>query len=300
MSFIYKPISHIFFTLKLAVPVEPFFSTLAFIFLVLWTWREVRSEKIKLSPADAFWFFFAAIFGSLAGGRVWYYLTNWQGLKTLITLFDIRIPGLSSYGMLLGGFFALILFSNYYDGIQGKKGLFFLGRLTDIVAPGSALFVFIFRMGCLHFGDVVGTVSNLPWSIFPIRYGEFSGVPRHPTAIYLGFSALVIFIFLHWYRERKKYDGELSLWFIFLYSFGVFWINFLRVSEPRYFGLEEGQFVCIVFMAVSLFVIYASYSEMKRNGLKSLEDSRIYFDKHGPLPIAFIKWLISRREANNK
>lgn len=233
---------------------EAFFITIAFIFLIYWILKQLKIQKLELKAKDLSWFLFAAIFGALAGGRLWYYITNWQGLQTIKTIFDLSIPGLVSYGMIIGGTLSILLFSYFYNkkNLVEKKWDLLFAKYMDIAAIAAALFVFIYRMGCFHFGDVPGTATKPPWGMFAINYGEFTGTIMHPTALYLSFSALLIFLFLNWYKDRKKFDGELGWLFIIFYSFNRFWIEFLRDITPRYFGLNTSQIVLIPIFIISM------------------------------------------------
>jgi prolipoprotein diacylglyceryltransferase len=207
------------------IPIETFFSIIAFVALCILLVKELR-KNFKFSISDYFWFLFAAVFGSLAGGRLWYFAINFKGPETFLKLFDLTVPGLVSYGMIFGGLLSILLFSYLRNR---KTWQTYFSRYMDICALGCALFVFIYRMGCFHFGDVPGTRTNVAWALNPVNYGShIPGILIHPTALYLSLSALLIFIFLHWYRQRQKIDGEIGVLFLILYSFNRFWIEFFR------------------------------------------------------------------------
>lgn len=265
--FIYTPMRYLFKGI-FPIEIESLFIVIAFAFFIYWIIKEMAKEKLELEPMDLFWFLFAAIFGSLAGGRLWYYIQNWKGLATLGDIFNLSVPGLASVGMLIGGFLSLMLFFHGYNKKNKVKEDLAPGYF-DILAIATALFVFIYRMGCFYFGDVPGTPTTLPWGMFAVKYGNYSGTVMHPTALYLSFSALLIFLFLHWYNKRKKFDGEVGLLFLLIYSFNRFWIEFLRAGQAKYFGLSEVQWILMAgFVAVGIFIIYM-YTAVKKEGLNS-------------------------------
>ncbi len=236
----YQPMKYLF-----GISTEAIFSVIAFVFFSYYIIRFCRRDR-KIG-----WMLFSIIFGSLAGGRIWYYIDNWQGVSTLITLFDLTQAGLTSFGMIAGGIIAAILF------LYSKKGDWqsHFAKNIDVIAIATALFVFIYRMGCFFYGCVPGTATRLPWGMFAINFGEHSGRIMHPTALYLSFSALMIFLFLHWYKDRKRFDGEVGLLFLLLYSFMRFWIEFLRDIDSIFLHLNEGQVLSIAVFACGL-VLY--------------------------------------------
>lgn len=271
---------------------EAFFMMLGFVFFVYWIIKELKKEKLELNTKYLIWFFFAAIFGALAGGRLWYYIENWQGLGTIITMFNLSQAGLTSYGMIIGGVLSIILFTHNYNKknkIEKSWGTLFT-KYTDIVAVATALFIFIYRMGCFHYGDVPGTATRLPWGMFAIHYGNFTGMIMHPAALYLSFSALLIFLFLNWYQKRKKFNGEIGILFVIIYSFNRFCIEFLIISNNM--GISKIRWIILIIMIIFLHELWIRYFLIKKLNLKSLKKysdfykeiswlklHKIYFDK---------------------
>jgi len=114
MNFIYQPTRYFFANNPFLKP-EPLFLKIGFIILAIWIIRELKKNNLMLKPKDMFWFLFAVIFGSLAGARLWYYLSSWQGPQTLIHLFDPTKPALTSYGTLLWGMLGIMIFTYKYN-----------------------------------------------------------------------------------------------------------------------------------------------------------------------------------------
>ena len=62
-----------------------------------------------------------------------------------------------------------------------------LDRVVVVVALGGLLI----RMGNLFNSEIYGIETTLPWGFIFVRAGET--VPKHPTQIYEGLAALLIF-----------------------------------------------------------------------------------------------------------
>lgn len=248
MTFVYE-----YHQTFLGFPTEPFFMVLALTVFIGWLWK--RNGRF-----DVRWVYIYLL--AVLGGRVWYALTH---LDTLGRMLNPLVPGITSFGMIIGGALGVAL-------LYRKEAY----EMFDEISLGTALFIFIYRMGCFLFGDVPGRVTTMPWGIFAAYYHSFSGHILHPVALYLSFSGLAIFIVLHFFLGKKKrknqwrgkrFSGELSLWFVLLYCVNRFWIDFFAFGhnwrvEPRYFGMLVGQWFCLV-----VAVIVAGYLWLLYKGI---------------------------------
>jgi phosphatidylglycerol:prolipoprotein diacylglycerol transferase len=59
----------------------------------------------------------------------------------------------------------------------------------------------------------------------------------HPTFLYESLWNLALLLILLWYVRRKKFDGEVFLWYLFGYGIGRFWIERLRTDQLLLPGL---------------------------------------------------------------
>jgi phosphatidylglycerol:prolipoprotein diacylglycerol transferase len=68
--------------------------------------------------------------------------------------------------------------------------------------------------------------------------GVPTDVPLHPTQLYESFAMLTVFFFLFWLHKRRRFSGQVILFYALLYSAIRFCIEFLR-DDPRgdLFGL---------------------------------------------------------------
>ena len=246
----YNPI-YMFDLFGLKTNPEPFAMALAFIIFGVYVYGQLRKKGFKkiLGWKEYAKFLFIVMFSALAGGRLWYYVPKMNSWRMVLMLFDLRQDGLVSVGMIIGGVVGLVIFLALR---KEKKMTINFARIADVIAPGAALGVFIYRLfGCFLFGDVVGKATTVPWGLFFIKTGEI----KHPTAIYLALSALFIFLILRLFfsyektaktKFGKRFDGEVGLWFLLLYFFNRFFIEFTAQShnfgvDVRYFGMTVVQ-----------------------------------------------------------
>ena len=140
----------------------------------------------------------------------------------------------------------------FYGGLIGAvlTGYFLMKRYklpwwktADACAPGIAIGNFFGRQGCFAAGCCWGKPTTLPWGVKFTQAGhEITGVPidvhLHPTQLYESFAMLLVFFFLLWLHKRKRFDGQVILFYALLYSVVRFAIEFVR-DDPRgdVFGL---------------------------------------------------------------
>ena len=76
-------------------------------------------------------------------------------------------------------------------------------------------------------------------------------MPTQPTPIYEQLWLLVVIAVVWWAMPRLKTDGMAFLLYLGLYSFGRFFLSFLRVNNELFLGLREAQLIAlVVFIAV--------------------------------------------------
>jgi phosphatidylglycerol:prolipoprotein diacylglycerol transferase len=139
-----------------------------------------------------------------------------------------------------------------------KRGISFW-KIGDLVSPGLSLGYAIARIGCFLNGCCYGKCTNSPLGIkFPddaLCYitSSMAPVPIHPTQLYSFFSSIVIFVILLMLRKRARFQGEVFVNYILLYSTYRFTIEFLRADYPDLFlSLTLPQLISIAFFGLSL------------------------------------------------
>lgn len=180
------------------------------------------------------WMLLAALLGSkilMLWTEPVYRENPWQ----LLSLDFLRSGGVF-YGGLIGAVVAGYLLVRYYKLNWWKT--------ADAFAPGIALGQAIGRQGCFAAGCCWGKPTTLPWGVHFTQAGsEITGVPTvdattgaplylHPTQLYESFATLALFFFLLWLHRRKRFSGQVILFYAVLYSITRFLIEFVR-DDPR-------------------------------------------------------------------
>lgn len=173
------------------------------------------------------WMLLAAIVGS----KVLMLFTEPEYREDPIRL--ISLDFLRSGGVFYGGFVAAVV-AGYFLIRRYKLPWW---KTADAFAPGIALGNAIGRQGCFAAGCCWGKPTSMPWGVEFTEAGhEVTGVPLgvhlHPTQLYESFGALIIFFFLLWLHRRKRFSGQVILFYALLYAVMRFTIEFFR-DDPR-------------------------------------------------------------------
>ena len=237
-------------------------------FLLSVRWATVWARRNGLSGEMverlAFWIIVCAVIGS----RLVYVLTD---LPTYLAspkqVFDPREGGLVFLGGLLGALLCSVVF------IWIKKLSFW--RYADVMLPSVALGHAFGRLGCFAVGCCYGKpAAGLPWSVtFPTSVWEQiapAGVPVHPVQLYAMVFNLGLFGALVWAYPRRRFDGQMALLYLGVYSVGRIALEFLRGDEARGFVFEAiwGQAVSTgqLTSAAILVGTAAVYAGIRRRG----------------------------------
>ncbi|HEV7842232.1 MAG TPA: prolipoprotein diacylglyceryl transferase [Pyrinomonadaceae bacterium] len=220
------------------------------------------------------WMLLAALVGSKVL-MLWtepaYRENPWQ----LFSLDFLRSGGVF-YGGLLGAILTGYLLVRRY-GLPWWK-------TADAFAPGIALGQSIGRLGCFSAGCCWGKPTNLPWGVRFTELGhEITGVPidqhLHPTQLYESAATLLIFLFLIWLHRRKRFSGQVILFYSVLYGVTRFLIEFVR-DDPRgdiaglttLTGLSTSQLISLVVGIAGLVILILRWR--RSGGEKAAEVSQ--------------------------
>ena len=194
------------------------------------------------------------IFAIIIGGRVGYVI--FYNLEFYfynpIDIIKIWEGGMSFHGALIG-----IIIVTYIFSIKKNLKTFFL---LDVIACVAPVGIFFGRMANFVNGELVGKVSNVPWSVILPLVDMF---PRHPSQIYEAvLEGLILFIILNTIIHKKKYvSGTCSYLFLILYGLFRIFSEIFREPDPQigyFLGFISLGMILSFFMILFGLIIYYS------------------------------------------
>lgn len=222
------------------------------------------------------WMLLAALIGSklLMLFTEPYYRDN---LWALVSLDFLRSGGVF-YGGFLGALLAAIFLMRRYKMPFWKT--------SDAFAPGLALGHAIGRQGCfaagccwgkptnswlgVHFTDRAHELTGVPVQTFDEATGALVDVHLHPTQLYESIFTLALFLFLWWLHRRKKFSGQVLLFYAVLYGAWRFTVEFWR-DDPRgdifglttLTGLSTSQFISLAVALTGLVFLIRRWQQSR-------------------------------------
>ena len=189
------------------------------------------SRQTGLDPDRITDLCFYIIIAAIVGSRLFYVVINADYfLQNPLEIIKIWSGGLVFYG----GFIAALLTAVYFIHTRALP----LGKTADIAALALPLGHFFGRLGCFFAGCCYGTTCDLPWAVTfhdPHALAPLNA-PIHPTQLYSALGNLAIFALLMLLRSKKRFEGQLFLFYVLLY--GVF-RSFIEIFR----GDDRGAFL---------------------------------------------------------
>ncbi len=178
---------------------------------------------------------------SIIGARAYYVIFNWEYYSgNIIRIINIREGGLAIHGGVIVGVLTGYFYCRY-------KNISFW-KMADICVPSVILGQAIGRWGNFINQEAYGIPTNLPWGIM------INGVKVHPTFLYESLWNFLVFLFLIWYDRRKKFEGEILLFYAILYSVARFFIEGLRIDSLMVGSFRVAQVVSLIIIVAAVFI----------------------------------------------
>lgn len=195
--------------------------------------------------------------GGIMGARIYHVLDWWQ--YYIVHPGEILAfwhGGMGIYGGIVGGLIGLW----WYSRKRGKSLL----RLADLAVIGLPLGQAIGRWGNFINQELYGKPTNLPWGIYIRPENRLLSVMEfakfHPLFLYESLWSLVVFfILLRLVKRQKRQRGEIFFSYLGLYSFGRFWLEWLRIESWLIGGVNVAQMI-----SLGLVMIVVGWKIMKK------------------------------------
>ncbi|MCI8590412.1 MAG: prolipoprotein diacylglyceryl transferase [Clostridiales bacterium] len=226
--------------------------------------RHAKQEYIKKDDIYdlAIW---VILFGMI-GARLYYVLTSLDQYDNLLDTFKIWEGGLAFYGCIIGGALACVVVAKF------KKISFAI--LFDMLSPAVLIGQAIGRWGNFFNAEAFGSAETL--DLFGKTF-DVSGVVHapwimqignqlvQPTFLYECIWDLIGFVLLSILYKKKKYNGQICLWYLAWYGFGRMFIEGLRTDSLYIGSIRISQLVgllCVVF-GIALHFVFLSMAKKR-------------------------------------
>ena len=225
---------------------------------------------------------FLSIIIGVIGARAYYVVFNYQkefAGQPFTEVFRIDKGGLAIYGGVIFG-----LLSGYFLCKWRKIRAL---PMLDLASIGFLIGQAFGRWGNFTNQEAFGCNTSLPWGMYSSATNAYltsvssdlasMGVavdptqPVHPCFLYESIWCLIGFLFIHFFlRKRRRYDGQIFLFYLFWYGLGRFWIEELRTDSLMMGPYRISRFVagiCVITAAILLIVFRKRRSVFGEAGL---------------------------------
>ena len=222
------------------------FIVIAFILGILLCKKDNGKYNIKFDDVLELLLFVIPI--SIISARLYFILfrLNYY-IQNPSEILDIRNGGLAIYGGIIGAILTIVLFCK-------KKNINILD-MCDYIAPYLPLGQAIGRWGNFFNGEAHGTETNSIFRMGIMENGNYIQV--HPTFLYESICTFIIFVILFTKKNNRKYTGQLTYLYFFLYGLVRAFIEGLRTDSLMLGNFRISQILSIILsMACGSILIY--------------------------------------------
>lgn len=193
-------------------------------------------------------------------GRLYFVLTSDIPYNTFFEVIDIRAGGIGIYGGIIGAFIGA--------AIMCKIRKVPMLPLFDLAGQGFLIGQALGRWGNFFNQEAFGTNTTMPWGMRSqgtVGYLTWmqdklaaQGIqvnpqmPVHPTFLYESLWCTLGFVLLFLYRKKRRFNGEMFLFYVMWYGAGRFVIEGLRTDSLMVGPLRVSQVVAAVSFAGAL------------------------------------------------
>ena len=226
---------------------------------VLYAWQ--MAKRAGINEDTFFNLILVVVPVSIISARLYYVIFDPDpNYHSFIDVIAIWRGGIGIYGAVIGGALTSLIFA--------RIAKLPIPKLLDCLAPAVMIGQIIGRWGNFVNAEAHGSITSLPWrmgispAIEGIPYDESLSLYYHPTFLYESLWNLVGFLVIHFVlRRKKKFEGELALFYLSWYGLGRGFIELLRTDSLEILGLKVSALVgflsAIVFGAILTFKLRA-------------------------------------------
>ncbi len=264
--------------------------TVGFLLALMIACRDAK--KSGQNPDDYIDYLLVMIVPVILGARIYYVLFNLKEYvapgkslgQTLLDMINIRNGGLAIYGGLIAGVLVAVIYT--------KKKKIYLPLFADTIAMGVFVGQILGRWGNFFNREAFGAYTKAFYRMaIPVSYYEQHGYYQYlvnsgiisekmiqnpevvngmacitvtPTFLFEGLWNLMLLIFIFCYRKKKKFDGELALFYVAGYGIGRFLVEALRTDSLMIGPFKISQLVGLACFIVAFAALLYNYISIKK------------------------------------
>lgn len=210
----------------------------------------VRAPKHGLTSDQIINFVIICIPAAIIGARLYYVVFNWSFYAGDIKkILNIRGGGLAIHGGLIFAFIAVCILC----AVWKLRPL----NVLDLAVPCIAIAQAIGRWGNYFNSEAHGGPTDLPWAIM------VNGQSVHPTFLYESIWCFLLFFFLIYVDNRRKFEGQTLLLYGILYSAERFFVEALRTDSLMIGPFKQAQVLSMSVIVVCIIAYVILYRRCK-------------------------------------
>lgn len=205
---------------------------------------------------------FIVILSGMIGSRLLYIIINLPDyIANPLNIFKIWEGGLVFSGGLVAVIIVVLIYVRKYN--------YNLWTICDLWSPAASIGEGIGRIGCFFAGCCYGRPCDLPWAVTftDPKTIAIPNFPLHPTQLYSFLSGMIIFAVLMIINSKRRYEGQVFLWFLILHSTARLFIEQFRFdARGSVFNdtLTMTQLVALVILFAAVIMLFWRRSVLKK------------------------------------
>ena len=213
-----------------------------------------RAPRHGLEPDRVLDFILICIPAGIIGARLYYVVFNWSMYEgDFLKIINLRLGGLAIHGGLIFGIAAAVILC----AVWKIRPL----NVMDLAVPGVALAQAIGRWGNYFNSEAHGGPTDLPWAV------TVNGQTYHPTFLYESIWCFLLFLFLIYMDNHRRFEGQIFLLYGILYSVERFFVEALRTDSLLIGPFKQAQVLSLSVIIVFTIAYVILYKYWKKKGV---------------------------------
>ncbi len=207
------------------------------------------------------------VLGGIAGARLVHVLDFWSEYSSdPLSMFAVWQGGIGLWGGILGGWVGGLIYAYFAKAP--------IGRFMDIAAAPLLVAQTIGRVGDVINGEHCSRALDTFWGWYftdvdsPARKCAMNKIENaeHPAVVYEMIANIAILFVIFILRGRVRPAGSIFMIYLALYATARFGIQFIRLDDVKFWGLQEAHLIAILVWIVTIpWIVWKVRFNRRRN-----------------------------------